>query len=37
VGVRINLVDHYKGAIYSTRFTRSVLGPGDFLKMPTGE
>ena len=37
VGVRINLVDHYKGAIYSTRFTRSALGLGDFLKMPTGE
>jgi hypothetical protein len=37
VGVRINLVDYYKGAIYSTRFTRSALGLGDFLKMPTGE
>ena len=37
VGVRINLVDYYKGAIYSTRFTRSALGPGDFFKMPTGE
>jgi hypothetical protein len=34
VGVRINLVDYYKGAIYSTRFTRSALGVGDFLKMP---
>ena len=34
VGVRINLVDHYKGAIYSTRFTRSALGVGEFLKMP---
>jgi|SRR5580704_17787265 hypothetical protein len=34
VGVRMNLVDWYKGAIYSTRFTRSALGVGDFLKMP---
>jgi hypothetical protein len=34
VGVRINLVDYYKGAIYSTRFTRSALRAGDFLKMP---
>jgi hypothetical protein len=34
VGVRINLVDYYKGAIYSTRFTRSALGVGDFFKMP---
>ncbi len=34
VGVRINLVDYYKGAIYSSRFTRSALGVGDFLKMP---
>ena len=36
-GVRINLVDHYKGSIYSTRFTRSALGVGDFLKMPVGK
>jgi hypothetical protein len=34
VGVRMNLVDWYKGAIYSTRFTRSALGAEDFLKMP---
>jgi Concanavalin A-like lectin/glucanases superfamily len=34
VGVRINLKDYYKGAIYSTRFTRSALGVGEFLKMP---
>jgi hypothetical protein len=33
-GVRINLRDYYKGAIYSTRFTRSALGVGEFLKMP---
>jgi hypothetical protein len=37
VGVRINLKDYYKGAIYSTRFTRSALPVGDFLKMPTGK
>jgi hypothetical protein len=36
VGVRMNLVDYYKGAIYSTRFTRSALEVGDFLKMPAG-
>jgi Concanavalin A-like lectin/glucanases superfamily len=37
VGVRMNLVDYYKGAIYSTRFTRSALRVGDFLKMPTAQ
>ena len=36
-GVRINLVDYYKGSIYSSRFTRSALGVGDFLKMPDGK
>jgi hypothetical protein len=36
VGVRMNLVDYYKGAIYSTRFTRSALEVGDFLKTPAG-
>jgi hypothetical protein len=36
VGVRINLKDYYKGAIFETRFTRSALGVGDFLKMPAG-
>src|SRR5882757_7571813 len=34
VGVRINLIDYYKGAIYSTRFTRSALPVGEFLKIP---
>jgi hypothetical protein len=34
VGVRMNLVDWYKGAIYETRFTRKALGVGDFLKVP---
>jgi Concanavalin A-like lectin/glucanases superfamily len=33
-GVRINLIDYYKGAIYSTRFTRSALPVGEFLKIP---
>jgi hypothetical protein len=37
VGVRINLKDYYKGAIYSTRFTRSALGVGEFLTMPAGK
>ncbi|HXC94741.1 MAG TPA: LamG-like jellyroll fold domain-containing protein [Edaphobacter sp.] len=34
VGVRMNLVDWYKGAIYETRFTRSALGVAEFLKLP---
>jgi hypothetical protein len=34
VGVRINLKDHFKGAIYEARFTRSALTPDEFLKMP---
>lgn len=34
VGVRINLKDYYKGAIWGTRFTREALGVGDFWKMP---
>jgi hypothetical protein len=34
VGVRINLIDYYKGAIYSTRFTRAALPVGEFLKIP---
>jgi len=34
IGVRINLVDYFKGSIYATRFTRSALGVGEFLKMP---
>ena len=35
VGVRINLKDHFKGAIYEARFTRRALTPDEFLKMPT--
>jgi hypothetical protein len=34
VGVRINLKDYYKGAIYSTRFTSSALPVSEFLKIP---
>jgi hypothetical protein len=34
VGVRINLKDHFKGAILEARFTRRALPPADFLKMP---
>jgi hypothetical protein len=34
VGVRINLKDHFKGAIYEARFTRRALPERDFLKMP---
>ncbi len=37
VGVRINLVDYYKGAIYSTRFTRSALGVGGFFEDAGGD
>jgi hypothetical protein len=36
-GVRINLRDYYKGAMYSARFTRSALAVGDFLKVPAGK
>jgi hypothetical protein len=36
VGVRINLVNYFKGAIYQARFTRSALEVGEFLKMPAG-
>jgi hypothetical protein len=34
VGVRINLKDHFKGAILEARFTRRALATGEFLKMP---
>jgi hypothetical protein len=36
IGVRINLVDYFKGAIHSARFTRSALLPARFLKVPPG-
>lgn len=34
IGVRINLVDYFKGAIHSARFTRRALPPTLFLKVP---
>jgi hypothetical protein len=34
IGVRINLVDYFKGAIHSARFTQSALLPSAFLKLP---
>jgi Concanavalin A-like lectin/glucanases superfamily len=37
MGTRINLVDYYKGGIFEARFTKRVLGVGDFLKMPAGK
>lgn len=36
VGVRINLKDYFKGAIYAARFTRRALAVDEFLKMPAG-
>jgi hypothetical protein len=34
VGVRINKVYYFKGAVHSARFTRRALSPADFLKAP---
>ena len=34
IGVRINLVDYFKGAIHSSRFTRRALQPAEFLGIP---
>jgi enamine deaminase RidA (YjgF/YER057c/UK114 family) len=34
VGVRINLQDYFKGAIFEARFTERALAPEGFLKMP---
>jgi len=34
VGVRINLVDYFKGAIHMARFTRHALPVSEFLKIP---
>ena len=33
-GVRITLVDYFKGAIHSSRFTRRALTPEEFLSVP---
>ena len=35
IGVRINLVYYFKGAIHSARFTRRALPPADFLELPS--
>jgi hypothetical protein len=35
IGVRINLVDYFKGAIHLARFTRRALPPAAFLKLPS--
>jgi hypothetical protein len=34
IGVRINLVDYFKGAILESRFTRRALPVSDFLRVP---
>jgi hypothetical protein len=34
VGVRINRVDYFKGAVRTARFSREALKPGDFLRAP---
>jgi hypothetical protein len=34
VGVRMNLVNYFKGAIRLARFTRSALSPAEFLRVP---
>ena len=36
VGVRINLKDYFKGAIFEARFTRRSLSEQEFLKLPHG-
>jgi hypothetical protein len=33
IGVRINLVDYFQGAIHLARFTRRALAPSDFLRV----
>ena len=34
VGVRMNLVNYFKGAIHVARFTKRALSPAEFLKVP---
>jgi hypothetical protein len=34
MGVRMNLVYYFKGAIHSARFTRRALTPAEFLGLP---
>ena len=35
IGVRINRVDYFKGAIHLARFTRRALAPAEFLHVPS--
>jgi hypothetical protein len=37
VGMRINRINFFKGAIFEARFTAKALGVGEFLKMPRKE
>ena len=37
IGVRINLVYYFKGAVHSARFTRRALAPAEFLKVPSSQ
>jgi hypothetical protein len=34
IGVRMNLVNYFKGAVHATRFTRRALSPAEFLNVP---
>ena len=34
IGVRLTLVDYFKGAIHASRFTRRALSPAEFMKVP---
>lgn len=34
MGVRINLVDYFKGAIHASRFSRRALSPTEFMRVP---
>jgi concanavalin A-like lectin/glucanase superfamily protein len=34
IGVRVNLVNYFKGAIHLARFTRRALAPSEFLRVP---
>jgi hypothetical protein len=34
VGVRINRVNYFKGAVHEVRFTHSALKPEEFMKIP---
>jgi hypothetical protein len=36
VGVRINHVDYFRGAIFEARFSREALAPAEFLPLPDG-